>query len=101
MCVKFDQIVVLFDKIQNGVNKMTFNIVKIDTVTILVKFDQKLTKLFYKVLGVYSMFNRHANVQHIDLTAPLFGKGEISKDLQSISIAVSLFFFISRTHLQT
>ena len=30
------------------------------------------------------MFNRHANVQHIDLKVPLFGRGSISEELKSI-----------------
>ncbi len=34
------------------------------------------------------MFNRHANVQHIDVKVPLFGRGGISKDLKSVLITV-------------
>ncbi len=39
----------------------------------------------------YNMFNRHANVQHIDLNflkVPLFGRGGISEDLKSTLITV-------------
>ena len=34
------------------------------------------------------MFNQHANVQHIDLKAPLFGRGGISEDLKSMLITI-------------
>ncbi len=34
------------------------------------------------------MCNRHANIQHIDLKVPLFGRGGISEDLKSILITV-------------
>ena len=36
----------------------------------------------------FNMFNRHANVQHIDLKVPLFGRGDISKDLKSILVTI-------------
>ncbi len=36
----------------------------------------------------YNLFNRCANVQHIDLMVPLFGRGGISEDLKSILITV-------------
>ncbi len=53
----------------------------------------------------YNMFNQHANVQHIDLKEPLFGRSSISEDLKSILITVrytiSQFLFISPAHLQT
>ncbi len=34
----------------------------------------------------YNMFSWHANVQHVDLKVPLFGRGGISEDLKSITV---------------
>ena len=53
----------------------------------------------------YNLFNRHANVQHIDLKVPLFGRGGISEEVNEILITVpystSHSLFVSPAHLQT
>ncbi len=56
-------------------------------------------------LSYYNMFNRHANVQQIDLKVPLFETGALFEDLKSILIILSVtehysFLFITPAHLQ-
>ena len=52
--------------------------------------QQKIYEIIggFTVITTIIMFNQHANVQHIDLKVPLFGRGGISEDLKPVSITV-------------
>ena len=43
---------------------------------------------YAEVESNYNMFDRHANVQHIDLKVPICGRGGVFEDFNSILITV-------------